>query len=155
MPYLFRTTRGYNLLVRGPANSPKDGAYPLEGLVETDWSVATFTMNWKLTRPDLPVTFVVDEPICMVVPQRRGELETFQPHLKDIREEPNLEGAFRRWSLSRDKFLDELRLPGSEASRGRWQKDYFRGTDPDGHPEPQHQVKLELPEFQDADIGRH
>lgn len=51
VPYLFRTPRGYNLLVRGPANRPKDGISALEGIVETDWTAATFTMNWKFTRP--------------------------------------------------------------------------------------------------------
>jgi hypothetical protein len=25
---------------------------PLDGIVETDWLEATFTMNWKLTRPN-------------------------------------------------------------------------------------------------------
>src|SRR5688572_24237620 len=35
IPYLFRTPPGFNLLVRGPANCPRDGASPLEGLVET------------------------------------------------------------------------------------------------------------------------
>src|SRR4051794_26898335 len=54
---LFRTSPGWNLLARGPANLPKDGVSPLEGIVETDWAVATFTMNWKLTRPGLSVTF--------------------------------------------------------------------------------------------------
>jgi hypothetical protein len=54
IPYLFRTPPGYNLLVRGPSNWPKDGAHALEGIVETDWSVATFTMNWMLTRPNQP-----------------------------------------------------------------------------------------------------
>jgi hypothetical protein len=34
LPFLFRTPPGWNLLVRGPANRPKDGAAPLEGLVE-------------------------------------------------------------------------------------------------------------------------
>ena len=47
--YLFRTPPGYNLYIRGPANLPKDGIAPLEGIVETDWSEATFTMNvWLL-----------------------------------------------------------------------------------------------------------
>src|SRR5579884_101588 len=79
LPFLFRTPAGYNLHVRGPANWPKDGIVPLEGLVETDWSVATFTMNWKLTRPDVEVVFEQDEPICMVLPQPRGLLESFVP----------------------------------------------------------------------------
>jgi hypothetical protein len=45
IPFLFRTPPGYNLLARGPANWWKEGAVALEGLVETDWAVATFTMN--------------------------------------------------------------------------------------------------------------
>jgi hypothetical protein len=45
IPYLFRTPPGYNLHARGPANWPKDGACPLEGIVETDWAVSTFTIT--------------------------------------------------------------------------------------------------------------
>src|SRR6188472_1682483 len=84
VPYLFRTSAGYNLHVRGPANAPKDGATPLEGIVETDWSPATFTVNWKLTRPGLPVVFEADEPICMIAPQRRGELEAVRPAVRHL-----------------------------------------------------------------------
>src|SRR3954447_4687991 len=75
VPYLFRTPPGYNLLARGPSNWPKDGIAALDGVIETDWAVATFTMNWKLTRPGQAVRFDVGEPFCFVVPQRRGELE--------------------------------------------------------------------------------
>lgn len=57
VPYLFRTPPGYNLLVRGPANWPRDGIAALEGVVEADWSDATFTMNWQMTRPRHAVTF--------------------------------------------------------------------------------------------------
>ena len=78
LPWLFRTSPGYNLLVRGPANSVKDGIAPLEGLVQTDWAVATATMNWKITRPDKWITFEAGEPVCMVVPQARefGEIRS-------------------------------------------------------------------------------
>lgn len=55
LPYLFRTPPGYNLLVRGPSNRPKAEIYALEGIVETDWAVATFTMNWKMTHAHQPV----------------------------------------------------------------------------------------------------
>ena len=54
-PGTFRTSSehlpGTDLLVRGPANWPKDGVQALEGIVESDWASATFTMNWKITRP--------------------------------------------------------------------------------------------------------
>ena len=57
----------------------------LEGLVETDWAVATFTMNWKLTVPRRLIRFEPDDPICMLVPQRRGELESFEPTVAELR----------------------------------------------------------------------
>jgi hypothetical protein len=79
LPILFRTPPGYNLLVRGPANYPKDAVSPLEGIVETDWASTSFSMNWKFTRKLMPVRFEVDESICLIVPQRRNELEEFAP----------------------------------------------------------------------------
>ena len=42
---LFRTEPGYDLMVTGPLNQPKDGIQPLTGVVETDWAPFTFTMN--------------------------------------------------------------------------------------------------------------
>ncbi|EUA32345.1 hypothetical protein I548_1119 [Mycobacterium intracellulare] len=90
LPMLFRTPPGYNLLVRGPANHPKDAISALEGVVETDWSSSSFSMNWKFTREFMPVRFEVDEPICMIVPQRRAELEEFAPELRPIESDEEL-----------------------------------------------------------------
>ena len=151
VPYLFRTPPGYNLLVRGPANWPKDGVFPLEGIVESDWTVATFTMNWKLTRPNHPVTVEVDEPICMLLPQRRGELESFHPRVLGIESEPEVRRRFQRWSESRALFLQELKrplkTPGSDATKPVWQKHYFQGKSPDGGNASEHQTKLRLRDF--------
>jgi hypothetical protein len=147
LPYLFHTSPGYNLLARGPANWPKDGVYPLEGVVESDWCSATFTMNWKLTRPNQVVTFEMDEPICMIVPQRRGELEAFYPKLLDIASEPRIDQGYEKWSQSRTQFLADLKVPGSEAAKRGWQKDYFRGTTAEGVQTPEHETKLNLRDF--------
>jgi hypothetical protein len=147
IPYLFRTPPGYNLLVRGPANWPLDGASPLEGIVEADWAVATFTMNWKLTRPSQPVVFPAGFPVAMVVPQRRHDLESFRPVTRPIERDPELEREYRRWAEDRRRFNEELRDPGSAAVQRRWQKDYFQGTPPAGPKIPEHQVKLNLRPF--------
>jgi hypothetical protein len=144
IPWLFRTPRGYNLLVRGPANWPKDGAYALEGVVETDWSVANFTMNWKITRPGVPVTFAKEEPICMIVPQRRGEIESFEPQLRELQENPELAVQSRAWLASRRRFLQALSSPGPAET---WQKHYFQGTTPSGSQSESHQTRLKLRQF--------
>lgn len=146
-PYLFRTPPGYNLHVRGPANLPKDGASPLEGVVETDWCPATFTMNWQITRAHHTVTFDVGEPIAMLVPQRRGEIENFEPQLRMLEDDAELEGIHRRWAQSRADFLSGLQVPGSKAVEEGWQKDYFQGVGPDGSRIAEHQTKLRLREF--------
>lgn len=148
IPYVFRTPPGYNLLVRGPANWPKDGIQALEGLVETDWATATFTMNWKFTRARRWVRFEAGEPICMIVPQRRGELEAFEPEIRNIAENPALEAGHAVWSASRARFLAGLRTREPEAVATRWQKDYFQGRMPDGtRASGQHQTVLKLKPF--------
>jgi hypothetical protein len=146
-PYVFRTSPGWNLLVRGPANWPKDGASPLEGIVETDWAVATFTMNWKITRVDLPVVFELGEPICMIVPQRRAELESFQTRVADGASDVDLQNGYQQWVRSRGRFIHELGVPETEAWRRGWQKHYFRGTSPSGHSAVEHQSKIVLQPF--------
>jgi hypothetical protein len=148
IPYLFRTAPGYNLVVRGPTNQPKDGACALDGVVETDWTSATFTMNWKLTRAGMPVTFEVGEPICMIFPQRRGELEGFRPEVRPLDADPDLAQSHRRWGESRATFLVDLDAPDAPPE---WQKHYFRGTTPDGDAVPEHQTKLRLHDFVHGD----
>ncbi len=153
VPYLFRTPPGYNLLVRGPANWPKDGACALEGIVETDWSPATFTVNWKLTRAHLPVVFERDEPICMLVPQRRGELEGFRPRVRSLLRAPALARSYARWSRDRSGFLRDLQEAGSDAQQRGWQRDYLLGVLPDGSRAPHHQTKLSLEPFEPDGAG--
>jgi len=150
LPYFFRTSPGWNLLVRGPANCPKDGIYALEGVVETDWTDATFTMNWQLTRPGLTVSFERGEPLCMLVPQRRHELERVRPAIRTLSAEPEVERGVQAWADSRAEFLDELAEDGTDARNRRWQRDYFEGHDvglEERHPE--HQTKLRLRSFAD------
>lgn len=156
LPYFFRTSPGWNLLVRGPANCPKDGIYPLEGVVETDWTDATFTMNWQLTRPGLTVTFERGEPLCMLVPQRRHDLERFRPAFRRLSDEPEVEAATQRWATSRERFLDDLAHEGTDARSRRWQRDYFEGRDVDtDERHAEHQTKLRLRPFAEASVDQH
>ncbi len=148
IPYLFRTPPGYNLLVRGPSNWPKDGISPLEGVVEADWSEASFTMNWKLTRRRHRVTFEIGDPVCMIVPQRRGELESFTPEYRAIESAAELNRNYLAWSASRRAFNDELRRDGSDQQREGWMKHYFRGQTIQNQSSAEHQTKLFVKPFE-------
>jgi hypothetical protein len=148
LPYLFRTSPGYNLLVRGPANMPKDGIAPLEGLVETDWSNANFTMNWKITRPGRKIKFAKDEPVCLLLPQRRNELEGFEPAIRNLESEPEVLKGFGAWDQSRKAFVAEMskRTPRSDTV-APWQGHYTRGAHITGEAAQEHQTKLALQPF--------
>ena len=149
LPMLFRTPAGYNLLVRGPANYPKDAVSPLEGIVETDWASSSFSMSWKLTRKLMPVRFEVDEPICMIVPQRRAELEEFAPELRRIESDEDLQCKHEFFLRSRDaaKQIEQI----ARVARGeevQWQGDYTRGRHADGEAgTPDHQTRRRLRSF--------
>jgi hypothetical protein len=152
--YLFRTPPGWNLWVRGPVNHPKDGASALEGVVEADWADVTFTMNWKLTRPGLAVTFEAGEPFCMILPQARGELESFAPRILDIEEDPETDARLEEARRSRNelqikKFVAQY-VPEMEDVRKDWQGNYYRGTPPGREKVADHQTRLKLRGFEDG-----
>ena len=98
---LFHTEPGYDLLATGPFNSPKDAVQTLTGIIETDWSPFTFTMNWKFTRKREPIAFERDEPFCMVFPMPRGLVEAVEPEFRSMDEEPAAARRLRTWSESR------------------------------------------------------
>jgi len=132
VPCLFKTDSGIDLFATGPINRPKDAIAPLTGVIETDWSPYTFTMNWLFTRANQRVRFDVDEPFCHVFPVVRGGLETLNPAIRDLSENPDLENEYRLWWASRNDFNAKLGVPGSKATQERWQKSYFRGFTPSG-----------------------
>ena len=147
IPYLFRTPPGINLWVKGPTNCIKDGVQPLEGVVETDWLPATFTMNWKLTRPHNSVRFERGEPICMVVPIPRGLSERMEPVYVPLDANPELAREYREWERSRSAFNTDLGLLRPDAVKRGWQRDYMKGLTVSGQRAQEHQTKLQLREF--------
>jgi len=62
---LFRTPSGINLMVTGPLNEPKHGICALSGVVETDWSPFSFTMNWRFTAPHVDVAWEGGERLLL------------------------------------------------------------------------------------------
>jgi hypothetical protein len=147
LPFLFRTPPGINLWVKGPTNYIKDGVQPLEGVVETDWLSATFTMNWKLTRPYHVVRFQCGEPICMIVPVPRGLAEQMEPVYVPLDANQGLAREYREWEKSRSTFNAELARLQPDAVKRGWQRDYMQGKTILGKEVQEHQTRLHLREF--------
>jgi hypothetical protein len=150
---LFRSDPEHDLWVSGPVNMPKDAVQPLTGVVETDWSVATFTMNWKFTRSGAPVAFERDEPICMIFPIARGSVESVEPEFRNLDSDAELARRHHMWRESRERFLEELRVEDSQARRRGWQRDYFAGSQGAGEAPEDHRMKLRVRPFREQDDG--
>lgn len=145
---IFRTPPGWNLHVSGPPNRQKDAIQALGGVIETDWSPYTFTMNWRFTRAGEWVRFEENEPIAFFFPVERGRAEQFKPRIERLEDAPELRAAFEKWSASRNAFQKWVIEANPAAPAEKWQKLYFRGLDADGKPGPaDHQSKLRLPPF--------
>lgn len=152
IPALFRTEPGYDLVVQGPVNRPKDGIYALTGVVETDWMPFSFTMNWVFTRPNVLLRFEKNEPICHIFPVRRGEIEALTPEVRPLSDDPVLKAEYEAWSASRNTFNADLKTPGSAAQAEKWQKVYLRGQTETGQVEAadDHRTRLRVKPFRKA-----
>lgn len=144
---LFRTEPGYDLLVTGPFNQLKDAIQPLTGIVETDWSPFTFTMNWKFTRKSTTVAFERNEPFCMIFPLQRGTIEQIKPEFRNMAADQEVRETYEAWTQSRQAFNEGLKVKGSKAEAEKWQKDYFRGTGRYGAPPANHRTRLRVKPF--------
>ena len=145
--YLFRTTKAHNLWVKGPANRPKDGIAPLEGVIETDWAPFTFTMNWQFTRRRQTVRFEKDEPVCTILPYPRHYIGKFEPRLRVVNEDRKLYDQYIKWREDRLQFNEDLKKEGTEAHEAGWQRSYMKGEDQAGQVFAGHETKIRVKDF--------
>jgi hypothetical protein len=145
---ILRTPPGWNLWVGGSPNRPKDAIWPLTGVVETDWSPFTFTMNWRFTRAGQPVRFEAMEPFCFLFPVERTAVEAFEPAFAPLDSDPATQDRFRAWSAARDAFHIKMQREPPRAPADHWQKHYYRGVDVAGEALiGDHRAKLRLKPF--------
>ena len=73
---MVRTAPGWSLLVRAPANLPRNGGYePFEGIIETDQWFGPLITNIRLTKTNVPIDFRPDYPMLQVQPIPRYAYE--------------------------------------------------------------------------------
>lgn len=145
---LFRTPPGWNLFAGGSPNSAKEGVAPLSGVIETDWSPYTFTMNWRLLRRNHWVRFERNEPICFIQPVQRTALERMNPIYVPLNDDPEAARQFAAWSQSRNSFQAKVSAAPPASTAEQWQKRYYRGLDMDDKQGvADHRSKLRLKPF--------
>jgi len=137
LPFVIETPPGIQTLARGLPNYFKDGIVPLEGVIETDNTEMSFTMNWRFTRPSKPVVFRRGDPICMISFLDLSLLEKVKLEV-DLYEEGNPKHyqLFQEWQAARAAHIAEYK-------NGRMGH-YTQGTDIRGTPFPEHRKRLNL-----------
>jgi hypothetical protein len=151
--YVFRTSAGHNLWVRGPTNTFKDGLAPLDGVIEADWLPYGFTMNYCFTRPHQTVRFEEGEPFCCIHPMPRSYLGRIDPTTRLLKAHPNLARQYRSWRRARYQWNAERTIAGSVAARKKWRKDYLLGQTAVGDKAPEHEGAVKLRPFKDEREG--
>lgn len=128
--YQCKTEGEHALWVRGPINGSKDGAVPLESVIDTSILPGTLTIQWRLTRPGQTVRFEAGEPFCTILPYPKAGLndvtvEVIQPAasslddyeraLENLAESQGLKGVFARLSAE-----DTARDATARTAKSRW-----------------------------------
>jgi len=142
LPWLFRTSPGLCLYVRGLPNSIKPGAHPLDAIVETQWAPMTFTMNWQLLDPTRTVRFEQGDALAMLLPISLPAIEATHTAIKPLDSDPALAAEYREWSEYRNGFIRR-----TDRAPEEWQKDYMAGRHVDGRTETDHKSRLKLRPF--------
>ena len=154
--FIVKTPEGVNLWVKGIPNETRRGITALEGICETDWSPATFTMNWQFTEPNVPVCFKKGDVICRMIPYPRGYIEKFAPESQFIAQaDEGFVDDYLQWNRARATFLSKLTAPEpSEEKKIGWQKDYMKGRIGESG-QSEHQTKIKTPKVTDARNHQH
>ncbi len=147
LPWLFQTQKErLSLTVRGLPNYFKRNAHPCEGRVEIDWLPFTFTMNWKILEPHVPVAFAKGDPICFIEPVQLDCLEAAVPALRPISDYPELKENYDYWNVSRMRFNSR-----PDRTVKDWERHYHNGlTRPDGsklEPPAHHRTSVKPKKF--------
>jgi Family of unknown function (DUF6065) len=144
--YLFRTSPGWALWVRGAPNTAKRNLAPLEGVVETDWLEFAFTMNWRFTRA-ATVGFEKGEPFCFITPVAHAAIDRIEPVMRPLEAEPALKAAYEAQAEGRSAFNAGLAAHDPDTVARGWQRHYMRGEDAAGKPAGFHLTKRRVRPF--------
>ncbi len=139
LPFLFKTPARYGLVVTGPANHDRAHITPLDGFIRTDWLPFPFTMNWRITSPDITIRFAEGEPIARIFPYPLELLEEARVELHDLSENPKFEQQFRQWGEKRKENYQQREQTAATAKPGEnpeldglWNRQYARGKGAEG-----------------------
>jgi Family of unknown function (DUF6065) len=124
--FMFCTEEKISLITKGPANWPKHGIQPLEGVIETDWLPYPFTVNWKMTAKNVRVRFERNEPIAQLVPYPSDLISAMEPEIRTLSMDTNPELYIKHEDYLKKRVVFNEKFKYHATKR---QKYYVRGED--------------------------
>ncbi len=116
----------------------------------------TSTMNWKITIPNYPVHFRKGDPFCMITPQKRGELEQFDPQIVPLEADPATQAAYTKFKHKRaltlvvNERIYQRNKENTKQLKKIYDHDYLHGNAiQDSKTQEGHQTRLNLKPFRD------
>ena len=116
VPFLFRTSADLGLYICGPANHEHMDAQPLDAFVRTDWLPFPFTMNWKISRAGVPVTFKAGEPIARIMPFPLTLIDDTQLEITALSSDLGFKAEVEQFGKARAANVDAQKINAAKAA---------------------------------------
>jgi hypothetical protein len=130
--YQCKTEAEHALWVRGPINASKDGAVPLESVIDTSILPGILTLQWRLAIPGQSIRFEAGEPFCTILPYPRAgldevtvevmpltvDMDDYERALESLAESQSLESVFA--CLLAGDTAGDAAAPAGGTAKSRW-----------------------------------
>ena len=130
--WFFKTKQDVSMLFYGPPNLIIDGATPLTNIISTSFWESPIPVSWKITRPNVEITFKANEPVIAVMPISLKNLNNSVMTLKD--NPYNINSYHKKLTDYGNVILENNKIP-------KWSDFYRSATDEHGNKIGEHEVK--------------
>lgn len=130
--WFFKTEPEVSLFFFGPPNLVIDGATPLNNIISTSFWDKPIPVSWKITKPNVPITFKANEPVFAVIPISLTQLQNSTMVLKNNPMTP-MEYHTKMTEYG-NVILENNKIP-------KWSDFYRSATDEHGNKIGDHEVK--------------
>jgi hypothetical protein len=126
MGWTMRTEEGYDTWFSGSPNYFVDGASALTATIPTWWWPDESQMNWKITKPGVPVVFEAGSPFCFFSIYDNSVLPNTEVVVENLWDDENL-------MIARQKYGDK-KMKNHQERPWTWTKGIRTGLDADDKP---------------------
>jgi hypothetical protein len=139
-PFVFRTPPMVNLMTVNPPNYVLENITVLTGTVEADNIRMPFTMNWRIQKPNIFMSFPKGTPLSGIIPIPRHFCDEFK--LEDASNIFNDDIMIEEIQALKDHEIRRSIIQHNTPMQDQFDKLYYKGKDIYENSFPEHQTKI-------------